>query len=1806
MTNAARLQIIVEADTAKAESGLQSLGQKVQSFGQSFAQGLGVGAGVAAFQAGIGLMTGSFGALKGSVIDFNQQLDQSRAVFARYFDGNTQVAEQFLNTLKGFAATTPFEFKDLSQLAIRLQNANTNANDIIPTIKAIGNAASASGSLGQESLGRITTALTQMQMKGKVTGEEMLQLVEAGVPAWNLLAEATGKPIPVLQEMASKGQLSADVMIAAFRGAYENVGLMEGASKSLEGALSTIRDVGTQAFADIGRSVFELATGGANALATFLSSEQFQAWANAARVGVESVVVGVRSLLESLAPVGQVIATAFGQLTSGDFSGAFATIGAGIQTALGTAVSAVQAFGQQMFGAGMNLVSELAGGILQGAQSVVQGAVDVVASTIAAFLVGNSPPPEGPLARVREGGANVIAAWGEGAASAADGAVKPAADKIAGGLDQLKDAGRGVDAAIRDIGKSIGDLDGRLNDVKARIDDVKDGYRDQLEPLEASLKAITQRTDYEAEEQALLMALEESALRRAENEAQGSREVRARLDDQIEELNLQKQAIQNAAKREDLDRKARGERSAAEQKLEGLRDAGKGRDENPRIRELQERLERMRDVGSGGTREKSAAERRLEGLRNAGRGGQRDTGLDDEKEALRVQEARLKLAEQRAKLDARAAKGEDVTFDRQQLDLDAKQLDLSIKEYAAKKAATAEEAKRQQEIAQLEATVRKEREDADRAEGARKKEIAGVEKELAAAKKQDQDAERGRQREIATLERQVRDEKRQAQMAEAERSRQLAGIDRQILDLNQQKADLVDKPRLAAIQDAQAELKERRSVFDTAQREDKLRRDMLALPIRQQIEGLKAEQAALLKPLEEQLEQLGRQKTELSEQRAQYQAIKGDIAAATAALKDQEKAAKEATANAPRPGVDKSFTPDAIAEQAIAKAKESGERLADQLKAGFVGWITQNPLISAGTLAGALFGAGQGAALGASLGSVVPVIGTSIGAVLGAGIGAAVGGLVVGNLAGLLQAKIEEIVGAPLAGALGERFASIGRQLREGDIPGLIGSIGSGLAAAVPVLAGKVAEWSNAFVDWAGATLPPLLDRLTGLVDGVLDWIGASAGPIADKLYDWSLAFVDWLGTAWLDMASEMADLAGRVLSWIGENATTIAGKLADWATAFVAWVGPRIPDLLSELGKLAARLIEWIGSNAGRLADGLGTWASEFVSWVGPKIPPLLAELGKLLLSVGTWMLTTALPAIVGKLTQWGIALVEWVAPRIPLLVVELGKLFERIRTWFFTEGIPGLFNFGIEIGKAAIDGLAKAIDEYRRVAYTAMQNWIDGMVAAVKGWLGIASPSTVFEGIGTAIVDGLAGGVQATWETVKGWFVGFGGLLVEAFSTYVGGPARWLWDIGANILQGVKDGWDALWTTGANGVGSVREWLTGFGESVVGAFVEYGGGPLRWIFDVGGKVLAGLKAGWDAAWEAGGQGVGSIRDWLGNFGGSVVGTIEGWLNQGQQFITRLKNIGGGILAQIQEGMSGKLEELEDWVTTNIGKKLPEWMQKLLGIKSPSTVFREIGENLILGLIVGMEARSGELLESAKKLMDFGDMGSGPGMSLIREIGEIAREIGGMDFARAAMAIASQETGGGTDMFEDTGTGRGPFQFSTPGQLDAWAKHLGVGLQEAGQIAIRKPLEATRWALEGYLGDVLRRGIAKGQTGADLAEYGQRFGQVSVTPEAVRTWYERLFPGLAEGGIALATPGGVLRRLAEGGRDEAVIPLPPDWRTPRPSEWMAPQSGGAIGPLQTIRIVIEQPSGREAEEIVVQGYTLGASRGRLPVLGGA
>lgn len=185
--------------------------------------------------------------------------EQAQIGFSTMMGSGTQ-AQQFLNELKNFAATTPFEFPDLQRAAQKLMAMGFAAQAVIPIMTAIGDAVAAVGG-GAELVNRVTLALGQMNAKGKVSAQEMNQLAEAGIPAWNMLAHAIGVTIPQAMKMAEQGAISSAVAIPAILEGIEArfAGMMQAQNRTLAGQWSNFKDQISFILADIGAALIPFA-----------------------------------------------------------------------------------------------------------------------------------------------------------------------------------------------------------------------------------------------------------------------------------------------------------------------------------------------------------------------------------------------------------------------------------------------------------------------------------------------------------------------------------------------------------------------------------------------------------------------------------------------------------------------------------------------------------------------------------------------------------------------------------------------------------------------------------------------------------------------------------------------------------------------------------------------------------------------------------------------------------------------------------------------------------------------------------------------------------------------------------------------------------------------------------------------------------------------------------------------------------------------------------------------------------------------------------------------------------------------------------------------------------------------------------------------------------------------------------------------------------------------------------------------------------------------------------------------------------
>lgn len=257
-------------DTMKAQ--LNALGQTTQESGEKSASGL---AGVRKEIESIGTMLKSGMLIEGGklitqmvtapliglgkeAVLLADNLKKSETAFTVMLGSGDQ-ARAMLKDLQQFAATTPFEFPDLIQAAKKMLALGFGAKEIIPMLKTVGDAAAGLGG-GAELMGRITLALGQMNAKGKVSAEEMKQMAEAGIPAWQLLADKIGVTVPEAMAMAKQGAIDGATGVTAIMEgmSLKFGGLMVEQSKTIQGTLANLKDTIGFIMTDIGRQLIDM------------------------------------------------------------------------------------------------------------------------------------------------------------------------------------------------------------------------------------------------------------------------------------------------------------------------------------------------------------------------------------------------------------------------------------------------------------------------------------------------------------------------------------------------------------------------------------------------------------------------------------------------------------------------------------------------------------------------------------------------------------------------------------------------------------------------------------------------------------------------------------------------------------------------------------------------------------------------------------------------------------------------------------------------------------------------------------------------------------------------------------------------------------------------------------------------------------------------------------------------------------------------------------------------------------------------------------------------------------------------------------------------------------------------------------------------------------------------------------------------------------------------------------------------------------------------------------------------------------
>ncbi|SJM66805.1 phage tail protein [Agrococcus casei] len=527
----------------------------------------------------------------------------------------------------------------------------------------------------------------------------------------------------------------------------------------------------------------------------------------------------------------------------------------------------------------------------------------------------------------------------------------------------------------------------------------------------------------------------------------------------------------------------------------------------------------------------------------------------------------------------------------------------------------------------------------------------------------------------------------------------------------------------------------------------------------------------------------------------------------------------------------------------------------------------------------------------------------------------------------------ENIGGAALASAettrgafanMGAALSRFGEVLAGGVLPIARESF-SAITVALDAVAGKVKPFADAFWESAQGTIIPALQAAADSVAGFLDGFGGFGGLMATV-------------QPIIDLVSQLSplriimDALAPVSEQLGETFSQLAGIASDAA----AQIGPLLAPVLEQLGDLIGSLVATVlpplidifGSIAGVVMQ-LAPVLLEVATVVLAALTPALDSLGPLLALVATVVgdlltaLAPLLESLIGALAPILGSVLELLAPLLELFTALMTPILELVAP--LVELLVPALQFLVDVIVLVVDAIVGLIGWFVDLQINALEN-ADGMQSA---WAPVAEFFTaLWDGISSVFADAwdaITTVVSNAWNVIKTIFETVGQIIQQV----VAGAILFIVNIfkgdfagAANIVRTV---WDNIQNLFSGAIGKIR----GFVSNMVGAVVNFFSGMMN-------RARSTVSSGM-------GNVVGIFRD----LPGKILGFVR-------SLPGRFAQIGSDIIRGLINGIHNMAGWLRDAVSNVVGGVVG-WAKSMLGISSPSKVFRDLGRFTVQGLEQGL-----------------------------------------------------------------------------------------------------------------------------------------------------------------------------------------------------------------------------------------------------------
>lgn len=245
----------IDADTAPVERAADRAGGALLGIGEKASQG---GNLITQALKGAGALVASTFAVSGArdfisnMISVRQSIEQSEAALTSFL-GSKEKADQMMDSFKQMAATTPIDLETLSSSTQTMLGFGVSAETAGKMMRVLGDISGGNTQKFQS----LSLAFSQMSSAGRLMGQDLLQMINAGFNPLEEMSRQTGKSIAELKEEMSKGAISSQQVTEAFISATEEGGrfhgMLKAQSQGLAGSFAKLKGAMNGMYNELGK-----------------------------------------------------------------------------------------------------------------------------------------------------------------------------------------------------------------------------------------------------------------------------------------------------------------------------------------------------------------------------------------------------------------------------------------------------------------------------------------------------------------------------------------------------------------------------------------------------------------------------------------------------------------------------------------------------------------------------------------------------------------------------------------------------------------------------------------------------------------------------------------------------------------------------------------------------------------------------------------------------------------------------------------------------------------------------------------------------------------------------------------------------------------------------------------------------------------------------------------------------------------------------------------------------------------------------------------------------------------------------------------------------------------------------------------------------------------------------------------------------------------------------------------------------------------------------------------------------------------